>query len=455
MGARGGRGVGARRDARRRAWRGRVAARGELGAHGDAASGRGSVGRVFRCPHCGAPLETGERAWRCANGHSFDVARQGYVALERKAARGDTAEMVAARVAFLEAGHYAPIVEALVAAVAAGGEGAGGGKGAAGAGGGGGGGGGEGAAGREGPGDGEGAAGARTVVDLGAGPGYYLAAVLDAQPGARGVALDSSRPALRRAARAHPRITAVACDAWDALPLQDGIADVVLNVFAPRNPGEMRRVLKPEGRIVVVTPTERHLKELDLLRVHPEKRERLHHDLGSPQQERDLEFTLELDDVTPLVQMGPSAHHGLERQGRTAGDGVRHRLDVQGLSVPSKLPDPHVSGSLKPSAERVGRVDDELVEPGDPRPAGDRRHDRVERADLRAPSHAARRSGCRSRSPRRTPRPSSHARPGPRSGPRSPCPWANGRAAPARRSWRGARRRPLAAPRRRRRTRGS
>jgi 23S rRNA (guanine745-N1)-methyltransferase len=280
---------------------------------------------VFRCPHCGAPLEIGERAWGCANGHSFDVARQGYVALERKAARGDTAEMVAARVAFLEAGHYAPIAEAVVAATglrealgvvppSGGEEGGGGGsrrasvdihnqglckstleRGC------------EASAG--------GAGAVRTVVDLGAGPGYYLAAVLDAYPDARGVALDSSRPALRRAARVHPRITAVACDAWDALPLQDAIADVVLNVFAPRNPDEMRRVLKPNGRIVVITPTERHLKELELLRVHPEKRERLHNDLGTPESERELEFMLELDDVKPLVQMGPSAHHGLERHG--------------------------------------------------------------------------------------------------------------------------------------------
>jgi 23S rRNA (guanine745-N1)-methyltransferase len=182
--------------------------------------------------------------------------------------------MVAARVAFLEAGHYAPIAAAVVAAAGGGGVGAGG-----------------------------------VVVDLGAGPGYYLAAVLDASPGARGVALDSSRPALRRAARAHPGIVAVACDIWDALPVQDGIADVVLNVFAPRNPGEMRRILKPGGRLVVVTPTERHLRELELLKVHPEKRERLHHDLGAPTAERLVEFALELEDVAPLVAMGPNAHH--------------------------------------------------------------------------------------------------------------------------------------------------
>jgi 23S rRNA (guanine745-N1)-methyltransferase len=83
----------------------------------------------------------------------------------------------------------------------------------------------------------------------------------------------------------------------------------VLNVFAPRNPGEMWRIVKPGGRLVVVTPTERHLHELELLKVHPEKRERLHHDLGAPAEERLVEFPLQLEDVAPLVAMGPNAHH--------------------------------------------------------------------------------------------------------------------------------------------------
>jgi 23S rRNA (guanine745-N1)-methyltransferase len=230
---------------------------------------------MLACPRCRGSLKEAGRALRCARGHSFDVARQGYVALEGRA-RGDTAAMVAAREAFLGAGHYAPIAAALVEAAPA----------------------------------------AHTIVDLGAGTGYYLAALLDAQPEARGVALDASRPALRRAARAHSRIVAVACDIWHGLPLEDGAADVIVNVFAPRNVAEMRRVLAPGGAIVVVTPTPRHLHELALLDVHPGKRARLHAALSPPVRRELVEFELALErhDVEALVAMGPSAHHGLRRR---------------------------------------------------------------------------------------------------------------------------------------------
>ena len=70
------------------------------------------------CPVCGAALEPQGTAWRCVQGHCFDVARQGYVNLltvTQKHSRhpGDTREMVAARRAFLDAGWYAPIAGAL------------------------------------------------------------------------------------------------------------------------------------------------------------------------------------------------------------------------------------------------------------------------------------------------------------------------------------------------------
>ena len=236
----------------------------------------------LRCPHCASGLHEAGRAIRCASGHSFDVARQGYVDLMPPGRRpaGDSAEMVAAREAFLAAGHFAEV--ASVVAEEAGLE--------AGAG--------------DAPGD------ASCVVEVGAGTGYYLSL---ARGDRVGIALDSSRYGLQRAARSG--LGAVVCDVWRPLPVRDRVAAAVLCVFAPRNAAEMRRILAPEGRIVVVTPTPRHLAEivgpLGLVRVDARKPERLAAALGEPARVRELERTLDLsrDDVAALIAMGPSAHH--------------------------------------------------------------------------------------------------------------------------------------------------
>ena len=236
------------------------------------------------CPHCGQPLALtgGGGPLHCPDRHTFDVARQGYASLlpgDAHTGTGDTAAMVAARAAFLGAGHYAPIAAALAEAVPT---------------------------------------GATSVVDLGAGTGYYLAAVLDALPQAQGLALDISKFALRRAARAHPRAGAVVCDAWRPLPVRDAAASVLLNVFAPRNGPEIRRVLRPGGTALVVSPTDRHLAELvgelGLLGVDARKQERLAATLGPHlelQSASEHSFPMELDHaaVRTVVDMGPSAWH--------------------------------------------------------------------------------------------------------------------------------------------------
>lgn len=238
----------------------------------------------LRCPHCARDLELARGAVSCAAGHTFDVARQGYVSLLRggpRAARGDTAGMVAARSRFLAGGHFDPLAEALA-----------------------------GAAGRVG-GDG-------CVVDLGAGTGWQLARVLDALPARHGVALDVSAPALRRAARAHPRIGAVGCDVWGPLPVRDGVAGLVLNVFAPRNGAEMARLLALRGSLLVVTPTTRHLHELveglGLLSVDSRKQERLDRELAghfrvARAELREWQMTLSRADLEAVAAMGPSAVH--------------------------------------------------------------------------------------------------------------------------------------------------
>jgi 23S rRNA (guanine745-N1)-methyltransferase len=234
----------------------------------------------LRCPNCALELTEAAGALRCPRGHSFDVARQGYVNLSagRVTHAGDTADMVADRAGFLSAGHFAFISTALASAVPD----------------------------------------AHLVVDAGAGTGHHLGAVLDAHQDAVGLALDVSKPAVRRAARAHPRAAAALCDTWQRLPVADGAAGAVLDVFAPRNGAEFHRVLRAGGALLVVTPTAEHLAELvgslGLLNVDAEKPDRVAASLSTwfvQVDEQRLERSLRLThaEVRALVGMGPSAWH--------------------------------------------------------------------------------------------------------------------------------------------------
>jgi 23S rRNA (guanine745-N1)-methyltransferase len=190
---------------------------------------------------------------------------------------GDDAAMIAARVEVEATGWFAPLAEAIVAAAGA----------------------------------------PETILDLGAGTGWHLAALLDAHPGALGIATDVSAPACRRAARAHPRLAAVRADTWARVPLADGAADLALVVFAPRNGPELARVVRAGGTLLVATPAGDHLAELrqhhELL-VHPDKAEGLRRQLGASFEEdsaRTVEWTHELTGAAAarVLRMGPAARH--------------------------------------------------------------------------------------------------------------------------------------------------
>jgi 23S rRNA (guanine745-N1)-methyltransferase len=243
----------------------------------------------LRCSVCAAELAAAGHALRCPRGHSFDVAKQGYVNLLHAgvaAGTADTPEMVAARVEFLRAGHYAPLSRLLAATAA-------------------------------------GLTGSGLVVDAGAGTGHYLAEVLDAAPGVAGLALDVSAPALKRAARAHSRIGGAVWNLWQDWPVGSGVADLVVNVFAPRNAAEFHRVLRPGGTLVVASPGQGHLAELattlGLLEVDRDKEQRLDSTLGGhfelvDRVEREAGLTLGPEHARHAVLMGPNAHH-LHRDG--------------------------------------------------------------------------------------------------------------------------------------------
>ncbi len=90
------------------------------------------------------------------------------------------------------------------------------------------------------------------LLDVGAGTGHHSEGILDRLAGSHGVAVDVSRHALAAAASRHPRLAAVGADVWTGLPLRSDAVDVVLVAFAPRNTAEMHRVLRPDGRLVVL-----------------------------------------------------------------------------------------------------------------------------------------------------------------------------------------------------------
>ena len=189
---------------------------------------------LFRCPLCAAPLERTAGAYRCPGGHSFDVAREGYVHLlppnqKHSALPGDDREMVLARRAFLSKGYYLPLLNTICSHLAAL------------------------------PGE------APVLLDTGCGEGWYTAGVyrslLEDGKRPRMAGTDISKLALRTAARREKGVEFAVASSY-RLPLPDGSVDALLNCFSPLALEEFRRVLKPGGWFLYVVPGPRHLWEL-------------------------------------------------------------------------------------------------------------------------------------------------------------------------------------------------
>ncbi|WP_022880660.1 methyltransferase domain-containing protein [Gryllotalpicola ginsengisoli] len=254
----------------------------------------------LRCPNCFLDLfevtDAPSAVLGCASGHRFDVNRRGYVTLlpPRSKVVGDSPEMLDAREALLASGAYAPIRDALIAAVRP--------------------------------------AAPTRVLDSGTGTGWYLHGLLDALgSGARGLASDLSPVAVARAARGRPEIDGLVADVHAPLPVRAGVADAVTVVFAPRNAAEFARVLRPGGLLAIVTPRADHLAELrersGMLDVPAGKAEALTVDLDlwfSPASSEHVRYALPVDEARArqLVGMGPSARHAAAASALTSTAGA-------------------------------------------------------------------------------------------------------------------------------------
>ena len=179
------------------------------------------------CPVCGKSLIKSGRSAVCASGHSFDYAKSGYLnlLLNSPGIHGDDKDMVKARTRFLQSGAYAFLRERLRQL----------------------------------------SAGCDIAADLGCGEGYYTSA-LEAE---ERYGFDLSKDALKHAAKNDLSGQYTVASIFH-LPLADSSCDMVLTCFAPLAAAEIRRILKPGGKFIFVTPGPRHLYEMkEILYEHP------------------------------------------------------------------------------------------------------------------------------------------------------------------------------------------
>ncbi len=189
---------------------------------------------ALACPLDGKPLRSNGTAWGCADGHSFDIASQGYTHLlpvQNKRSRdpGDSKEMVTSRRRFLDAGHYQPIADAARRAVLAD------------------------------------MAPDATVrcLDAGCGEGYYLRQLAAANESRQLalIGLDISKWAVLAAAKRDKRMAWVVGSNAN-LPVLSGTLDRVLCMFGFPVYAEFARVLAAGGQLVQIDAGPDHLREL-------------------------------------------------------------------------------------------------------------------------------------------------------------------------------------------------
>lgn len=236
--------------------------------------------QVLMCPVCRQSLNLTERTWRCEQGHSYDVAKQGYVNLhvvQHKHSKnpGDTPESVDARRAFLQGGYYQPLQQAVVALLKQ--------------------------------------LDVKAILDIGCGEGYYTSAMQQVVEQCVGV--DIAKTAVQRAAKLNTEVTWVV-GTGATLPVLDQSMDACTSLFSPIPQAEIARVLKDDGYLIVVTPASEHLyamREALFEQVNPHTPEKFVEqlqDLFELKQEQiiDAPFVLDQQALKNLIAMTPYAY---------------------------------------------------------------------------------------------------------------------------------------------------
>lgn len=192
---------------------------------------------MYICPVCQKRLKKNEKSWVCPNRHSFDIARKGYVNLlttdgKNPGTAGDNADMVRARTAFLDKGYYLPLADRISLVIF------------------------------------DEFAGVKSpvIIDSGCGEGFYTVCYAKHIQRAKFFGIDISKNAVAHCmTRVHLQDIhncEFAVASSFKLPFEDGFADAIVCTFAPVSNDSYAAKLKDKGRLIVVSPSPRHLFEL-------------------------------------------------------------------------------------------------------------------------------------------------------------------------------------------------
>lgn len=181
--------------------------------------------KALICPLCSLPLSENPQGLVCFNRHQFDRAKEGYFNLlpvHHKNSRepGDAKQQLIARREFLAAGYFLPLVDALKNIISS---------------------------------------DAESLLDIGCGEGYFTRLLHEHCVSADTYGLDISKAGVRLAAKSGMQNTTYVVASSHSLPFEDASMEVIIRVYAPSKDEELFRVLKPRGKLVIVTPGEEHL----------------------------------------------------------------------------------------------------------------------------------------------------------------------------------------------------
>ena len=178
---------------------------------------------ILRCPVCGTAFSRVGASLRCANAHTFDPSRKGYVHFLPNANPSlYGSELFKARRRILAGGFYDAVIRTLQNAMPK---------------------------------------TASVILDAGCGDGTFTKALCE---GRTAIGLDISKDAVLLAAHGGGPILWTVGD-LTRLPVADHAVDVILNLFSPAHYAEFRRVLKPDGLLLKLVPQSGYLQEIRML----------------------------------------------------------------------------------------------------------------------------------------------------------------------------------------------